>query len=216
MLRVPEGELAHTVTHAIGWLLSMIGTCLLMARVWEGADWWRIVGCAIFCASLIAVYGASTFSHAVGSPKPRRLFRMLDQAAIYLLIVGTYTPFALALMRTPVWWVFFVLMWTIALSGLTAKLWFAHRVDSVTLWSYVLLGWMTMIPMIGLIGTVPLACLVWVVFGGLIYTLGTVFFALDNKRFHCHAIWHTLVMAGSTCHWVAIFFFVALPLTSGG
>lgn len=211
MLRVPEGEIAHTVTHAIAWLLSMIGAYVLIERVLEGNDPWRIVGCAIFSASLIAVYSSSTFSHAIGSPKPRRFFRMLDQGSIYALIVGTYTPFALAFLRTPAWWAFFALMWAIALYGLIAKLWFAHRVDSVTLWSYVVLGWLPIIPMCALIGTVPIECILWVVAGGICYTLGTIFFALDNKRFHCHAIWHTLAMAGSACHWVAIYYYVALP-----
>lgn len=214
VLRVPEGEMAHTVTHAIAWLLSMIGAYLLMQTVLDGADPWRIAGCAVFSAALIAVYSSSTFSHAIGSPKPRRFFRMLDQGSIYLLIVGTFTPFALAYLRTPAWWLFFAVMWGIALAGLIAKLLFAHRVDSVTLWSYVVLGWLPIIPMCALIGTLPHECIAWVVAGGICYTLGTLFFALDNKRFHCHAIWHTLAMAGSTCHWIAIYYYVAVPSVS--
>lgn len=214
-MRVPEGELAHTVTHAIAWALSMLGAWILMDRVLETNDPWRIVGCAIFAASMVAVYSSSTLSHAIESPKPRRFFRMLDQGSIYALIVGTYTPFAFAFLNESVgWWLYFALMWAIGLSGLIAKLWWAHRLESVTLWSYLLLGWMPMLPMAALVGTIPFACIAWVLAGGMCYTFGTVFFALDYKRYHFHAIWHTCAMAGSTCHFVAIYYYVATPLAS--
>jgi hemolysin III len=208
-MRIPEGELAHTVTHAVAWAFSMVGAALLMGRVLETDDPWRIAGCAIFSLGLIAVYSASTLSHGVATPGPRKFFRMLDQGSIYVLIVGTYTPFAFAYLRTPIWWAYFALMWGVALWGLVMKLLIAHRVDSVTLWSYIMLGWMPVVPMICLIGTLPNAAIAWVLAGGISYTLGTVFFALDDRRYHCHAIWHTMAMGGSACHFVSIYWFVA-------
>jgi hemolysin III len=209
MLRVPAGEVANTVTNGITLLLSLAGAPLLISRVWEVGDFWCITGCSIFAAALIAVYTVSTLSHAVASPLPRRWFRILDQGLIYILIVGTYTPFALVYLRTPAWWAFFALMWTIALAGLISKLVLAHRIDSVTIWSYVLLGWLSVIPLVALVGVLPSAALGWVVAGGLSYTLGTLFFLRDDPRYHCHAIWHTLALGGSACHFVAIYQFVA-------
>lgn len=209
MLRVPAGEVANTLTNGITLLLSLAGAPLLISRVCEVGDFWCISGCSIFAVALIAVYTVSTLSHAIASPRPRRLFRILDQGLIYVLIVGTYTPFALVYLRTPVWWAFFALMWTIAIAGLISKLVLAHRIDSVTVWSYVLLGWLSVIPMIALVGVLPSAALGWVVAGGLCYTLGILFFLLDNPRYHCHAIWHTFALLGSACHFMAIYLFVA-------
>jgi hemolysin III len=216
LARLPEGERANTISHAIAWALSVVGAIVLMRQALGTNDPWRIAGCAVFATALIVVYAASTLSHAVVRPDLRRFFRMLDQGSIYILIVGTYTPFALTYMRTPGWWIFFVLMWGIALHGLFAKLWRAHRVDAVLLGPYLLLGWMPIVPFGSLATTLPAACTGWVLAGGLCYTFGTIFFALDNKRFHCHAIWHTFVMAGSLCHFVAIYSFVASPGSLAG
>ena len=107
------------------------------------------------------------------------------------------------------WWLFFACMWTIALCGVVSKIWLQHRINSATVWSYIFLGWLTMFPTIALIGTLPIAALGWVVAGGLCYTLGTIFFIRDDPRYHCHGIWHLCVMAGSSCHYLAVFFFVA-------
>jgi hemolysin III len=212
-MRPPNGELVNTATHAVGWLLSVIGAVALMFRVLDSGDTWRIVGCGIFAVSLVVVYAASTLSHWVGSPGPRRWFRMLDQGLIYVLIVGTFTPFSLAFLRTPLWWCFFAILWTIAIAGMLSKLLFAHRVDAVTVRTYMVLGWLPIFPMGSLVTTLPAACLGWVIAGGLCYTLGIVFFMWDDARFriHSHAIWHVLAIVGSACHFAAIYLFVAGP-----
>src|SRR5215218_844882 len=143
MLGIPAGERLNTVTHGLGFLLSTIGTLALMARAVGSGDAWRVIGCGIFGLMLVATYGASTLSHAVARPAARRWFRILDQAFIYLLIVGSYTPFALVYLRTGWWWwAFFAVMWSVALWGFLSKLLLAHRVDAVTVRSHILLGWM--------------------------------------------------------------------------
>lgn len=204
-----QGESLNTVTHGIGLILSLIATVALLVKVAQQHDVWRIVGCSVFCFTLIAVYAASTLSHAFSDPKRRRLFRKLDQGFIYLLIVGTYTPFGLTYLRSGAWLVFLIAMWLAAIFGFISKIWFSHRIESVTIWTYVLLGWMPIFPSIWLVKTVPFGVLVWMLAGGCCYTVGTIFLMLDVKRFHFHAIWHLLVISGSTCHYVAILFFVA-------
>ena len=207
--RSPGEEFVHAVTHGIGLLFSIAGAWFLITRAVAAADAWRIVGCSVFAAALIAVYAASTLSHAVAYPGWRRAFRTLDQGCIYLLIVGTYTPLALEYLRSGWWWLLLALMWTVALVGFISKTLFSHRIDAVTIWSYVLLGWLPILPGRAYLELVPSAALWWVLAGGLCYTFGTVFLVLDVRRLHFHAIWHLSVLAGSICHFVAIFLFVA-------
>ncbi len=208
--RLPEGERVNTITHALGCLISIVGGIALVARSVGTGDPWRIAGCIIFSFSLIAVYAASTLSHAFAQAELRRFFRILDQGLIYLLIVGSYTPWSFTYLRTPFWWGFLGVMWAIALWGLTMKMVIAHRIEAVTLWSYVLLGWMTVIPMIALVGTLPWSGPAWVLAGGICYTAGTIFFVWDNPRYHCHGMWHVAVIAGSFCHWAGVYFYVAV------
>jgi hemolysin III len=209
LARSPIEELAHAVTHGIGLLLSIVGGVILIVRVLAEGNVWRIVGCSIFAAALIAVYAASTLSHSVTKPRFKRPPRTLDQGFIYLLIVGTFTPLALEYLRGSWWWLLLAGMWIVALVGFVSKILFSHRVDAVTIWSYVLLGWLPILPGRAYLELVPSAALWWVLAGGLCYTLGTVFLVLDVRRLHFHAIWHLSVLAGSICHFVAIFLFVA-------
>jgi hemolysin III len=202
-------EYANAVTHGIGLVLSIAGAIVLVAHATSQGDAWHAVGCSVFAATLIAVYAASTLSHSPSSPHQRRLFRTLDQGAIYLLIAGTYTPFALAYLRTGWWLSFLALMWAVALGGFLSKVLYSHRVDAVAVWTYVLLGWMPVISIFSLVELVSAVAMAWILTGGMCYTIGTLFLIYDRERPHFHAVWHTLVIAGSTCHYLAIFFFVA-------
>jgi hemolysin III len=202
-------EAVNSLTHGVGLILSLVGGGILLARVMSQPHTWRLIGCCVFATALVTVYAASTLSHAVPRPAWRRAFRILDQGCIYLLIVGTYTPFALEYLRFGWWWLFLLLMWTAALIGFLSKLLFLHRIDAVTIWSYVLLGWLPIIPAWVYLGLVPWGALTWIFVGGLCYTAGTVFLVLDHRRFHFHAIWHLFVIAGSVCHFSAVFLFVA-------
>ncbi len=201
-------ELVNAASHGIGLLLSIAGAIVLIACSHAQGDAYRVAGCTIFAMTLIAVYTASTLSHIPASPRPRRLFRSLDQGFIYLLIVGTCTPIAITYLHTGWWFLFFGLMWTVALCGFVSKVLFSHRVESVAIWVYVLLGWMPIATVPSLLQAAPAAVLAGILVGGLFYTCGTLFLARDNQHPYFHAVWHVFVAAGSTCHFMTILFFV--------
>ena len=208
-MRCPAEELANTLTHGVGLVLSIVGATVLIDCVLAHGDVWRVGGCGVYAVTLVAVYAASTLSHVVARPGAKRLFRILDQGFIYLLIVGTYTPFAVVFLRDAWWWAFLGLMWCIALCGFFRKVLFAHRVDTVSVGAYVLLGWMPIVAAVPLAQSVPVAALWWMLAGGLCYTIGTAFLVNDTKVLHFHAVWHVFVMAGSIWHFLAILLFVA-------
>ena len=178
---VQAKELVNAVTHGIGFVLSIVGAVVLLTHSFFQGDVYLVVGCTIFSMTLIAVYAASTLSHISSGPRLRNLFRRLDQGSIYLLIVGTGMPFALVYLRTGWWFLFFGVMWTVALCGFVSKTLFSHRVDAVTIWIYVLLGWMPIATVPSLMEVVPAAALWWMLVGGLCYTFGTLFLAYDDR-----------------------------------
>jgi len=202
-------ELISSITHGVGLALSIVGGIILVAFTAVQGEVWRVVGCSVYAAALVAVYAASTLSHSFGHPKLRRFFRMLDQGLIYLLIVATYTPFALAYLRNGWGWMLLILMWSIALFGFLSKVFFGHRVESVSIWLYLWLGWMPIITATPLSRVVPAHALWWMLVGGLCYTLGTLFLIFDEKVAHFHTVWHLCVIAGSTCHFLVILLVVA-------
>jgi hemolysin III len=202
-------ELLNTLTHGFGFLLSILAAVILLRTSLAHGDPWRVAGCGIFSAALIAVYAASTLSHLVSHRHWKHWFRMLDQGLIYLLIAASYTPFGLVFLRFGPWWAFLALMWTGAFCGFIAKVFLVHRINSVTVWSYLLLGWLPVVPAVLTVGSVPVVALAWLAAGGLCYTLGTVFLVLDVQRYHFHAIWHLWVIGGSACHFCGVLFFVA-------
>ncbi len=203
-------ELVNTATHGVGLVLSLAGAGVLVGCVLSGGDIWLIVGCSVYAATLVAVYTASTLSHAISNPRLRHLFRTLDQGFIFLLIVGTFTPIALAYLRFEWCWWLLGLMWAIALVGFVSKILFSHRVDKVSIWIYLLLGWMPILGVVPMMQLIPSGALRWMLIGGLCYTIGTAFLILDQRVLHFHAVWHLFVVAGSACHYFAILFFVAL------
>jgi hemolysin III len=203
-----DAERLNALTHGAGLLLSIPAVILLIARAISYGGAWRIAGCSVFGAALIAMYLASTLSHSFSQARPRRLLRSLDQASIYLLIVATYTPFSLTYLRAGWWLPIFGLMWVVALWGCVAKVAFAHRIETATPWSYLLLAWSPLLAGRWLLEVVPAAALGWMFAGGLFYTFGTFFLGRDEERPYFHAIWHMFVLAGSACHYFAIFRFV--------
>lgn len=208
-------ELLNTLTHGFGLLLSIAAAVILLRTSLEQGDVWRVIGCGVFGAGLIAVYAASTLSHVVSHRHWKHWFRMFDQGLIYLLIAASYTPFSLAFLRSGPWWVFLGVMWTYAICGFISKVFLVHRINAATVWSYLLLGWMPIVPAMMTLGLVPYSALGWLLAGGLCYTLGTVFLVLDVQRYHFHAIWHLWVIGGSACHFLGVLFFVAsLPATA--
>ena len=207
---IPDGEVVNTITHGIGSVLSMIAAVILIRSIWMVGDWLSIFGVAVFAISMVTVYIASTLSHACAESNLRGLFRTLDQAFIYLLIVGTYSAIAFTHLRDGIWWIFAALMWGIALVGFISKLFFSHRIESVTVWSYVVLGWLPVIPTIYLFSSMPFEAILLLIGGGMCYTIGTIFLVLDKSQLHFHGIWHLMVIAGSTCHFFLVLRHVAV------
>lgn len=203
--RMREEEKINSFTHALGLLLSVIGFELLLVRAFRLGDAWQISGCAIYASALVAVYAASTLSHSFEQPRLRRLFRILDQAFIFLLIAGTFTPLSLTYLRGGAWWVLFGAVWAIALGGFLSKAIFAHRVDTVSAVLHVTLGWLPVLAIKPMIAAVPGGLLWSMLYGGLCYTCGVFFLMRDERYPYFHAIWHLLVIAGSAFHFWGIY-----------
>ena len=198
----PREELANALTHGAGAVASAVGGAILIAFAARGGDAWQIVGAAVFCASLVTLYLASTLYHAVRDPRLKERLRLLDHCAIYLLIAGTYTPFMIGALRGGWGWTLFGVVWFLAVSGVVFKLFFIGRFPRASTIVYVAMGWMALLavgPMVQRLSPLTLALLVA---GGIAYTAGTPFY---HSRFrYAHAVWHLFVLAGSTCHLLAV------------
>jgi hemolysin III len=203
----PADELASSVTHAIGLALSVVGLVVLVALSIVRGTSWHIAGCATFGMTLVLLYTASTLYHTFHTPRLRRVLKTADHAAIYLLIAGTYTPFTLVNLRGLWGWTLFCLVWTLCAIGILWKLFGADRFKVASTLLYVAMGWLVVIAIKPLLSAVGLWGIVWLVAGGLFYTAGLTFFAMKRLPFN-HAIWHVFVMAGSTCHYFAVMFYV--------
>jgi len=201
-------ELVNSITHGIGLALSVIGAIVMAVTLWRG-DAWRVTGCGIYLASLITVYAMSTMMHSCQAPRWKSFFRALDQGSIYLLVAATYTPFALAYLRTSVWWILLGLIWMVALQGFFAKVLFAYRVEAPAIWPHVLIGGIPFISIPTLLGVISISALWWILVGVACYVVGLVFFVNDERVRHFHAVWHVFVIAGSMCHFMGIYVFVA-------
>ncbi|HEX2477359.1 MAG TPA: hemolysin III family protein [Lacipirellulaceae bacterium] len=206
--RSAADELVNALTHALGLVLAVIGALVMASGLLALGDVRLAAGCAVYLASLIAVYAMSTLSHSAWSPKWKSLFRRLDQGFIYLLIVATYTPLSLFYLRGSFWSAVLAAMWIAAIIGFVAKVFFAHRTDAVSVVSYLALGWAPALAVPELISAVPAAALWSMFLGGLCYTVGTLFLTYDERVRHFHAAWHLCVIAGSACHFVGILVFV--------
>ena len=205
-------EIANSITHGLGALLSVAGLTLLVTYAALQGDVWRIVSFSIYGGSMILLFLMSTLYHSFQHEKVKRVFKMLDHCAIYLLIAGTYTPFLLVTLRGTLGWVMFALIWTLALAGISFKLVFQHRFKKLSVATYILMGWLALFVGHELTRILSSGGMAWLVAGGLAYTLGVIFYVRKSMPYS-HAIWHVFVLAGSLCHYIAIFFYV-LPTQS--
>jgi hemolysin III len=196
-------ELANTLTHGFGLISSIVGFIILLILAILRGGKWQIVGCAIFGVTLVCLYAASTFYHGISSPRAKRALMIFDHSAIYLLIAGTYTPFLLVNLRGSWGWSLLAVIWSMAVVGILFKLWFADRFPAISVSAYVGMGWLGVIAAHQVSTHVPLTGVVWIILGGLAYTIGVIFYACKRIPHH-HLIWHLLVMAGSACHYIAV------------
>jgi len=200
-------EVAHSVTHGVGLLAAVAGLVVLVILAAATRDPWRITSCAIYASTLVLLYGASTLYHALSATRARHIFRVLDHSAIFLLIAGTYTPFALVSLRGPWGWTLLAIVWGLAVLGIAAKLVFGTRWPVISTALYLLMGWTVVIAVKPLVAHVPPGGIAWLVAGGLAYTGGVAFYAWTRLRYS-HAIWHLFVLAGSVCHYIAVVLYV--------
>lgn len=198
-----DEELANTLTHAAGVVAAIAGGIVLVVLAVLGGDAWRIVGAAVFAATLVALYAASTAYHAVRTPRIKARLKVFDHCAIYLLIAGSYTPFLLNDLRGPWGWSLFGVIWGLAAAGIVFKLFFTGRFRLVSTLVYILMGWLALIAVVPMLRTMAPSTLAWLLAGGIAYTAGTPFYHAARIRY-AHALWHLFVLAGSLCHAIAV------------
>jgi len=201
--------LANAITHGIGAILAVAGAVYLIAASLHGTAW-LIVSCSVFSATLVLVYLCSTLYHSLVRTGARHVFQVLDHSAIYLLIAGTYTPFTLVSLHGPVGWVLFGVVWTLAVAGVILKSLAVGRFAVASALVYLFQGWFIVVAARPLLHAIGWHGIAWLGAGGLAYTFGIVFFALDRLRYF-HATWHVFVLAGSVAHYFAILFYVVPP-----
>ncbi|WP_373070430.1 hemolysin III family protein [Gemmatimonas sp.] len=202
-------ELANAVTHGVGLVLSLIGMPILVLAALDRGERLTVIGASVFGATLIALYAASTLYHAIPHPRIKQRLRVVDHAAIYLLIAGTYTPFTLGVLRGTWGWTLFGIVWTLAALGVLFKVVFGSgAMAKLSTAIYVAMGWVIIIAIKPLMASMESAGLMLLVAGGLCYTGGVIFY-VDRRRAWTHPVWHLFVMGGSLCHYFAVLWYAA-------
>jgi hemolysin III len=196
-------EIANSVTHGVGLLLSLAAFAFLVVTAAATGDPWRVTAASVYGATLILLYATSTLYHALPGRRVKAVFQRFDHAAIYLLIAGTYTPFVLVPLRGAWGWSLFAVVWGFAVLGVALKSIFGIRLAVLSTVVYVVMGWLVVVAAGPLAARLPSAGLQWLVAGGVLYTLGVAFFAWDRIRY-LHAVWHLFVLAGSAAHFCAV------------
>lgn len=203
----PIEEKINIISHAIGFMLSIVALVLLVTHATLHGDVWHIVSFSIFGASLIILYAASTFYHSAKKSELRNRLKIIDHASIYVLIAGTYTPFTLVTLSGTIGWVIFGISWGLALAGIILKLFFTGKYNLISTIMYVLMGWIIVFAIKPLINNLPLEGLLWLFAGGISYTIGATLYSIKKIKFN-HAVFHMFVLIGSFCHFMSVFFYV--------
>jgi hemolysin III len=205
----PAEEWANSASHGLGVVAAFVGVPILVMSAARHGDVANITGAIVFSATVLLLYFSSAVYHGLRNGRAKRLFRVVEHSAIYLLIAGTYTPFTLGILRGTWGWTLFGAIWTFAAIGVVLKAlnMASHPVLSTGL--YLLMGWLIVIAAEPLMAGLPMAGLLLLVAGGLSYTLGVVFFALDDRLLYGHLVWHVFVLAGTGCHFFAVLWYAA-------
>lgn len=201
------GEKFNSITHLAGAALALAGAIVLIVFAARLGDPWKIVSVSIYGAMLLVLYTTSTIYHSVRG-RAKDVLRKLDHCSIYLLIAGSYTPFTLVSLRGGWGWSLFGTIWGLALVGIVQEVWLARGARIWSLVIYVLMGWLALVAVMPLISALTWAGFAWLAAGGLLYTVGIIFYATDAKLRHGHGIWHLFVLAGSVCHYFAVLLYV--------
>jgi hemolysin III len=197
-------ELANVISHGVATFGAVIAIPVLIFSATPYGEVTNVIGAAVFGLSMFLLYLASSIYHALPAGKPKRIFLILDHCAIYLLIAGSYTPFTLGILRGSWGWALFGAVWGLAALGIIFKSIYGLRYPNLSIGLYLLMGWLVLIAIKPLLSLMPLPGLLWLLAGGIAYTVGVVFFVLDWRLPYAHFIWHLLVVVGSSCHFVAV------------
>ncbi|CAI1195233.1 TPA: PAQR family membrane homeostasis protein TrhA [Serratia fonticola] len=201
-------EIANSISHGIGLVFGIVGLVLLLVQaVNDGAGITAITSYSLYGGSMILLFLASTLYHAIPHQRAKHWLKKFDHCAIYLLIAGTYTPFLLVGLDSPLARGLMVVIWGLALFGVIFKLAFAHRFEVLSLVTYLTMGWLSLIVIYQLAMRLDVGGVTLLAVGGVVYTLGVIFYASKRFRFG-HAIWHGFVLGGSVCHFMAIYLYV--------
>lgn len=205
-------EIANSITHGIGAMLSVAALILLVLRAMAYApeeSWWVcVLGYTIFGCSLVILYSISTLYHAITCPAAKKFFCILDHSAIYILIAGSYSAFCAVLLHRPLGWCIFTAVWTLAIIGIICYVLYGERQKWFSLGLYIFMGWIMVFAIHPLIQVTPIHIIYLLLYGGICYTLGCVFY-LMQKTSWAHPVWHLFVLGGSTFQFLAAYW--ALP-----
>ena len=202
-----HGERFNGISHLVGAALALAGLVVLVWFASLQGDPWKIVSFSIYGSSLFLLYAMSTLYHSLRG-RAKQIFQKLDHVAIYLLIAGSYTPFTLVTLRGAWGWTLFVIIWGLAIVGIVVDSRHKEGSRALQMVIYLLMGWLVLVAMYPLIQALPAGALALLVLGGVFYTSGIIFYALDERMKHAHGIWHLFVLGGSVSHFLVMFFYV--------
>ena len=200
-------EKINAITHGIGTFFAVIALVLLILQAYFSGGRWQMIAAIVYGVSLVLLYLASTLYHSFSRQHVKSVLKVFDHAAIYILIAGNYTPFTLIPLHGKFGWSIFALVWGLALVGIIFKIFFVKRFKYFSTICYLLMGWMAVLMVKPLLAVLPAAAIYWLVAGGILYTIGTVFY-LDKQIPYNHAVWHLFVIGGSVSHFISIFKYV--------
>ena len=201
-------EIANSVSHGVGLIAAIAATPWLLSHAAQRGGGSFLIGTSVFAATILLLYLASTLYHALPRGKAKRVLQVIDHGAIFLLIAGTYTPFTLGVLRGTWGWTLFTSVWALAVIGVTLKVLRGVRYPTLSLLMYLGMGWLGVVAIRPLWLGVPLSGLVWLLLGGVAYTMGAAFFTAERLGYG-HFVWHVFVLAGTSCHFVAVCFYAA-------
>lgn len=204
--RTKNEEIANSVTHGIGLLAAISATPFIISSALSKDDTSVLVGVAVFSVSMIFVYLTSTLYHSFPFGNTKDKIRILDHGAIFLLIAGTYTPFTLGILKGSTGWILFGLEWILAITGISLNILYGVKYKKIEKVLYLLMGWLLIFAIKPIIETIPLQGIMWIIAGGLAYTIGVPFYAAKQIKY-THTIWHLFVIAGTVCHFIAVMFY---------
>jgi hemolysin III len=203
---VQKEEFANSISHGLGLVLALVAVPVLVLSAMRAGDVRFLIGVSVFGATMVLLYLASTLYHSVTHEAAKRWFRLFDHTAIFLLIAGSYTPFALGVLRGPWGWSLLAVIWTLAIVGITLKIIARTRHSRISIVLYVLMGWLAVVATKPILELIPLPGILLIVAGGIAYTGGLAFFAAHRIRYN-HFIWHLFVIVGTTCHFFAVLWY---------